>query len=374
MRGMILAAGEGRRMQPLTLTRAKPSLPVLGTPLVGHAARLLRDAGITEVVVNLHHQGRSVVQALDRERRDPHETKGVSLMRFRWSREETLLGTAGGIGRVSSWLAEGGRTIVTNSDFLSDLDVRALLEAHERSGAVATLVGVEPFGPFPGELWTDPSGRLLSIGAPPEGDAAKSGVSGPLEFTGVQVLEPELLARFPDRRADSVRDVYIPALPEGRVFVWKHPGWWWEFGALGRFLEGHRRLLGEGRGLHRGAIERREGAVAWLGPGANLSVKATLRGSVVICTGAVVSADSFVEDCVILEGAHVAQRCRLTRCIIASDTVLTGGSRFEDVAAASSPCIAPSGLAGAPETPLGRIAPPEGCRIDGDLWVRPIPR
>ena len=378
---MILAAGEGRRMQPLTRTRAKPSLPVLGSPLVAHSARLLHAAGVREVAVNLFHQGGSVVEALEREQLDPRETDHLAQVRFRWSREESLLGTAGGIGRVRDWLAAGGTAIVANSDFLSDMDLNPLVEFHRRAGAAATLVVVEPFGPFPGELWTGPGGRVVAIstspGVPAPGVPAETGgdtfPQGPLEFTGVQVLEPEMLARFPDRLSDSVRDVYVPALSEGRVFAWRHPGWWWEFGSLDRFLEGHLRLLAEGRCTERGTVEKRPSGVAWLAPGAELSPKASIRGAVALGAGARVAADSELEDCVISARAHVTPRCRLRRCIIGPDTVLTGGTLLEGVAAASSPCAAPSGLASSAETPGGRPAPPEGCRVEGDLWVRSIP-
>src|SRR5262249_55693408 len=105
---MILAAGEGRRMQPLTWTVAKPSMPVLGSPLAAHPARLLQRAGVREIAVNLYHQGPTVIEALERERLDPREADGLAGVGFHWSREETLLGTAGGVGRIRCWLAEEG--------------------------------------------------------------------------------------------------------------------------------------------------------------------------------------------------------------------------------------------------------------------------
>ncbi len=115
---MILAAGAGRRMQPLTHFRAKPALPVLGIPLVAHSARLLHAAGIREIVVNLHHQGQTVRTALEQRQRDPRHL-ALSQIAFSYSTEDALQGTAGGIGRVREWLAAEGTAIVVNSDFIA---------------------------------------------------------------------------------------------------------------------------------------------------------------------------------------------------------------------------------------------------------------
>src|SRR5262245_44377767 len=146
MRAMILAAGEGRRMQPLTAAAAKPSLPVFGTPLVVHPARLLAAGGVTEIAVNLYHQGATVQRALEREAGSGTAPGALSGLRFHWSVEESLLGTAGGVGRVRGWLAAEGTTVVANSDFLSDLDLSPLLRFHREKDALATLVVMDRFG------------------------------------------------------------------------------------------------------------------------------------------------------------------------------------------------------------------------------------
>ena len=366
---MILAAGAGRRMQPLTHSRAKPALPVLGIPLVAHAARLLHAAGIREIVVNLHHQGQTVRTALEQRQRDPRHL-ALSQVAFSYSPEDALQGTAGGIGRVREWLAAEGTAIVVNSDFISDIDLATALAEHRRSGARGTLVVTEPSGPFPGEVWTDAGGRVLSIGPPPAG---RPDATGPFEFTGVQILEPELLERFPQRPSDSIRDVYLPALAQINIASYRHGSFWWEFGSLDRYLEGQLRLVRERRHLEEGALlEMPGGSLVWLGPGANLSPAASIRGVVVIEGGARVSSGAAVEDSVILEHAQVPSWCRLSRCVLAAETVLTGGLQFDHLAIASSPCAAPSGLAMAPETPGGRPSPPEGCQVARDLWLRPL--
>ena len=401
-------------MQPLTLSRAKPSLPVLGTPLVVAAARLLRSAGVREIVVNLSHQGSSVRRALEERLNDPRPGSTLSGCTFRYSEETTLMGTGGGIGRVARWLAEDGPAVVVNSDFLSDIDLaRVIAEHSERAkpandssssvggDLLATMVVIDPAGPFPGELWIDETERIVAVRNIPAGpisdltqtgdtlvrSGAPSGTGtktrggetaylGPLEYTGVQILEPELLAMFPDRHCDSVRDIYPPLIATRRLGVHRHPGYWWEFGSLDRFLCGQIDLARNSRGY--GAEGRFEsptpGALVWIADGGELSSSAIVRGVAVLGAGARVRAGSILEDTVVLDRAQISIGCRLTRTIVGPDTMLTGGSTFSNAAVASTPCSQPAGIAGSAETPGGRPAPPEGCRIESDLWVKEIPR
>jgi NDP-sugar pyrophosphorylase family protein len=233
----------------------------------------------------------------------------------------------------------------------------------------------------------DPSGRLLGIGTPPPepgcGSTDPAGGVSRLEFAGVHILEPELLALFPDDPCDSVRDVYIkkvlggvpPARGSGRsgLAVFRHAGWWWEFGGLGPFLRGQLDLVRTRRFMEGGTLVERGGAAIWLAPGADLSAGANARGVSVIGQGARVREGAEIEDTVVLGHALIPSHCRLARCIVAEGTVLTGGGRFEDAAISSSPCAAPAALAGAAETGGGRIPPPEGCRAEADLWVRSMP-
>src|SRR3712207_3484182 len=104
MKGMILAAGFGTRLWPLTEDRTKPAVPFLGKPLVVYAAEYLRDHGVREVTVNLHHRPESVMRALG---------DGSALgMRVEYSQEEEILGTGGALDRVRDWLSGGDFAVV----------------------------------------------------------------------------------------------------------------------------------------------------------------------------------------------------------------------------------------------------------------------
>lgn len=172
VRALVLAAGEGTRLRPLTLDRPKPMVPIDGKPLLDHTIGWLRDQGITEIAINLHYKPEVITAYFADGSRF-----GVNL---HYSREHKLLGTAGAVRKIKDWI-DGCTLVVVYGDVLTDLDVRSLLEAHRRhcahdpSTAVTMslyhvpnptevgLVGMDDYGkvnrfvekPRPSEVFTD---------------------------------------------------------------------------------------------------------------------------------------------------------------------------------------------------------------------------
>src|SRR3954471_5742587 len=132
MKAMILAAGFGTRLFPLTIDRTKPAIPFLGKPLVGYVAEYIAKFGIDEVVVNLHHQPQSVIAALG-----DGSDFGVSI---EYTIEEpAILGTAGALDNARAYL-DGDTFVIVNGKIITDIDIGAALETHKNSGAMATMV------------------------------------------------------------------------------------------------------------------------------------------------------------------------------------------------------------------------------------------
>ena len=130
-KAMILAAGQGKRLWPLTSSVAKSALPLLGRPLVEYVLRSLKRSGFRQVVVNLHHQFESVESSL---RRAPQE-----LVVHR-SLEPQLLGTAGGLKRAAQYFENDKTFLLVNADTLVGVDINQIVRAHYDSNAVATLL------------------------------------------------------------------------------------------------------------------------------------------------------------------------------------------------------------------------------------------
>jgi NDP-sugar pyrophosphorylase family protein len=132
MKAMILAAGFGTRLFPLTIDRTKPAIPFLGKPLVGYVAEYVARFGFREVVVNLHHQPESVIEALG-----DGSDYGVKI---HYTREEPeILGTAGALDNAREYL-ENETFLIVNGKIITDIDIAAAIETHKKTGALATMV------------------------------------------------------------------------------------------------------------------------------------------------------------------------------------------------------------------------------------------
>lgn len=181
MRAMLLAAGLGTRLRPLTDTMPKCLVRLHDRPMIDYPLLMLRRYGVREIVVNLHHFADQVEEYLGDGARF-----GVHIV---CSREETLLDTGGGILRVRGLLDQGA-FVVVNGDVLIDLRLDRVLRFHRQRGAAATLVlRKDPAAEAYGAICTDARGnvcRFLHHEAP----RAPQGKLEQYMFTGVQVLEP----------------------------------------------------------------------------------------------------------------------------------------------------------------------------------------
>ncbi len=203
-RALILAAGLGRRLRPLTEHVPKPLVEAAGRPLIDYGLDLLLAHGIKDVVINVHHLAERIVAAIG----DGAE-RGL---RIRYSIEETLLDTGGGIRQAADLLGidaaapAGGPLVVLNADVISEVPLDQVLAQHARTGALVTLVlRDDPRAAEYGLFGADSAGRIrrfLGRGAPADGLTLGM-------FASVQVLSPELIGLMPRKGAfSSMRDLY----------------------------------------------------------------------------------------------------------------------------------------------------------------------
>jgi NDP-sugar pyrophosphorylase family protein len=242
MKGMILAAGYGERLWPLTADRTKPALPVLGKPLVGYVAEYLAQSGITDVVVNLHHQPDSVRSALG-----DGSQFGVKL---RYVHEPVILGTSGALDNARELLA-GDMLVVVNGKLITDLDLNAALDTHRRAAALATLVLKENPNRDRFSVVETKDGFVTRFGGMPPPQSPEGVTSAPLMFTGIQILDPRIFEYIPRGVfSHSTVDVYPQAIAKGeRVAAHVGEGMWYELSTLQRYLDISLALLNQ-RGLN----------------------------------------------------------------------------------------------------------------------------
>ncbi|MGE3152876.1 MAG: NDP-sugar synthase [Nitrospiraceae bacterium] len=230
MKAMILAAGLGTRMRPLTNTVPKPLLPVGGTPLIVWNLLLLRRHGFREVVINLHHLGPLIEHALG--------DGGRFGMRISYSREPVILGTGGGIKQVESFF-NGRPGLVLNGDTLFELDLSELVEFHQVREAAATLVLREdPDAAQWGLVEIDGARRILRING--QGRESRE-ESFPRMFAGVHLLHPRLLRSLRAGQPSSIIEAYLSAIARDEpVLGFDLTGYWSDIGTPERYAQAER--------------------------------------------------------------------------------------------------------------------------------------
>jgi len=216
-RAMVLAAGRGTRLAPITHTTPKPLVPVAGRPLLEHLLAFLRAGGIEEVVINLHHLGHRIEQ---------HVGDGTRFgLRVRYSAEDPILDTGGGIKRAEPLLA-GEPFVVANGDSLLEIRLRDLIDWHRARGGIATLaVRPDPDAARYGLVELDDADRVRRIVGLPA--TAAPGARG-LMFPGLHVLEPEVFRWMDAGGVFSITRVTYPRLIEADlpVFGWETQARW----------------------------------------------------------------------------------------------------------------------------------------------------
>ncbi|MCB1055871.1 MAG: NDP-sugar synthase [Acidobacteria bacterium] len=312
LRALVLAAGEGRRLRPLTLASPKPLLPVAGLAVVRHTLGVLAKEGFEAAALNLHHLGEQIPEALGKREGEMHLV---------YSRESQLLGTLGAVGPLRYFLEPADLVVVANGDSLCRWPVKELIKEHVKSEAAATLLVTERADPerFGGGVGLDAEDRLVSFRPGHDhGEVATRQV-----FAGLHVFSPRLLEDVADGPGDFVRDLYEPLLAAGgRIRAVRTTRDWHDLGTPRRYLEA---VLDWTRGrTARRLIHRR----SWIAEGAEVADDATIQTSA-IEAGAVVEPGAKIENSLLLPGARVGRGSHLRDAIVGFDTVLPPATRVE---------------------------------------------
>ena len=205
MRGMIVAAGLGTRMQPLTHWRPKPAVPVRGVPLVAYQLALLAHHGVTEVIINAHHLPELLIEAAER-----WCPAGLAL---EFSIEKQLLDTGGGMRRAAAFLRESDPCLVIGGDMLLDADLGALCRTHTaQDNAVTCLLRRDPRVAEFGSVGVDAEGRIRRIGRAMDlGGELDAGL-----YVWANAISPRAFDTMPEREIFShLKDWLAPALEKG---------------------------------------------------------------------------------------------------------------------------------------------------------------
>ncbi|PYS21012.1 MAG: hypothetical protein DMF72_18900 [Acidobacteria bacterium] len=324
MKGMILAAGYGERLWPLTADRTKPALPVLGKPLVGYVAEYLARFDISDVIVNLHHRPDSVRASLG----DGSEF-GVNL---NYVHEPKILGTSGALDNARD-LFDRETFVVINGKIITDVDLSAALKIHRERNALATLVLLQNSNFERFSVVETSEGMVTGFsGAPTR--TASSAEGAPLMFTGIQILEPRIFDYIPRGVfSHSTVDVYPPAIAKGeRIVGHVSTGMWYELSTLQRYLDISLALL------------KREGRDVYAGRDASIDQTAE------------------VSESILWNDVTIERKAKLNRTILGDGVRVAGGEQFQNAVIVRADLLA------------GKTAPAKALKgsLEGDKFVVPL--
>jgi NDP-sugar pyrophosphorylase family protein len=291
MRAMILSAGYGTRLWPLTADRTKPALPILGQALVGYVAEYLAGYDCNEIAVNLHHRPESVRKALG-----DGSKFGVTLS---YIEEPIILGTSGALDNAREFL-EHDTFVVVNGKIITDIDLSAALATHRATRALATLVLLPNVARERFSVVATADGLVKGFGGMPGNHEQDAGV--PLMFTGIQILEPRIFDYIPRGVfSHSTTDVYPQAIARGeRVAAHVAGGKWYELSTLERYLNISLRLLAE------------QGANVY--PGARSQIASTAK----------------VRDTILWDDVNIAAGATVTRAVLGDGVSIGAGEVIEN--------------------------------------------
>jgi mannose-1-phosphate guanylyltransferase len=305
MRAMVLAAGLGTRLRPLTYEITKPMVPVLDRPVMEHIVDLLEKHGFGEVIANVHYFPDSIREYFGE--------------RIAYRFEEELLGTAGGVRACAEFFGEEP-FLVISGDALTDIDLTAFAARHRASGGIATLAvkQVKDTREY-GVVLHDRDGRITGFQEKPAPEEALSSLGN----CGIYMFDPQIFDYFPDRPfVDWAKDVF-PMLLENDVPFHIHEvrEYWNDIGSLSELRQGTFDALGgelrldvEGDEVSPGVIVAGGAPLgagveverpAWIGRDVTIGEGVGLMGPVVLGDGASIGAGAQLRSSIVFPGTEI---------------------------------------------------------------------
>jgi NDP-sugar pyrophosphorylase family protein len=368
---MVLAAGLGTRLRPLTGAISKPMAPIVNRPVMYHILRLLKRHGINEAVANLHYHPHAITNYFG---------KGQKLdIDLRYSLEAELLGTAGGVKKVQKFIGDG-TFIVISGDALTDIDLGGLLEKHRAAGGIATLAlkKVDDASKF-GVVILDRDDRILGFQEKPEPGEELSHLCN----CGIYIFEPAIFDHIPkDTFYDFGKQVFPDLVSRNIPFHgFEIDGYWNDVGSLDQYRIGNFDALtgkvdvevpgeevepgifvGEGTEIAGSAVLK---PPILLGSGCVVGEDVNLTGPLVVGDKSVIEQGATLEGVIKWEAAQTGSGAKVLGGIIGSCANIKDDVRIQDRVVVGDRCVIGTGSVLAPDVRLEPFTV-----IDADTHVK----
>jgi NDP-sugar pyrophosphorylase family protein len=309
MKAMVLTAGMGTRLMPLTLEKAKPAIPLLGKPLILTIMEKLSALGINEFRLNLHTLPDTITRIFD--------SLPKSCWNVSFSYEPEILGTAGGLKANESFFSDE-TLLVVNGDIFFEFDIRPVIDFHIRHKALATLALCEQRPPYNYTPIRIDSNHLIQ--SFPRSEESKKEKGPAYVFSGVTVLSKEIFGFIePAGFSEIVSDVYEPTIAAGfNICGYPVHGYWNDLGTPARYLSTQRELF------IRNAISPPRA----ISDDASVADADYIGPYVSIEQGCVIEDGCVIQDAILWENCHIRRGSTVRNCILGQGMVIQG--HYED--------------------------------------------
>lgn len=329
MKAMIMAAGVGSRLMPLTMQIPKPMVPMANKPLMENIVEVLHKHNFTKIIANLHYHADTIATYFG----DGKE-HGVNM---NFSMETELLGTAGGVKNCENFLDD--TFVIVSGDALTDVDLTKLLVAHKKNGALATIAlkEVEEVEHF-GVVITDENGRINKFQEKPRPEEALSNLAN----TGIYIFEPEIFKHIPSKQFYDFGKQVFPHLVKIKAPFYGVPidNYWCDIGNLDTYRQAHSDLLA---GLVdvslAGEIIKTKNGSALIGKGTSIDPEAILEGNVVLGANCMVEKGAVIKDSVIWDSTFINRGAVLDNCVLGQACSVGSFSQINPGAVIASNCL-----------------------------------
>ncbi len=320
LRAVVLAAGFGARLRPLTNEIPKPLLPIAGRPILVHTLDRLASVGCRSVAINLHHLGTQIRAAIG---------SSYCGMPVEYFDETEILGTLGALPPMRAFLKPADLVVLVNGDSLCRWPVSSLIARHRATGARATLLLARRTDPaeLGGGVGIDRTGRVVQMrDAPAEGEVARR-----RGFAGMHVFAPGVLDAVVPGPADIVEGLYLPLLARGeRIESFSTNALWHDLGTRQRYLDGALAWVAGRPGgcwISRSAEISPSASVSRsiVEAGCRIVEGAKIEGSVLLA-GAVVGAGSVLSEALLGPGAEVPAGETVTESVLVRASGVPGAT------------------------------------------------
>lgn len=311
---MIMSAGVGSRLEPLTLSIPKPLVPVANRPVMDILFEKLSGIGVTDVICNTYYLADKIIE------RYSDNSYGIN---FNYIKEDTLSGTAGGVKKCQSFFDKNSSFLVLSADGLSDVDLQRAIEYHKKTGAIATI-GIKKIAmedvPHFGVVVRDSNGYITEFQEKPSVEEAKSNYIN----TGIYIFDYKIFDYIPENTFyDFAKNVFPKLVDKHEINTFEVSEYWSDIGTINQYIQSNEDVFfNKCIFPHDEIVELPNGASYLADVSCDIPKSVIFKGKSVIGKNTKIGKNSIIENSIIWDNVVISDDVHIENCVIASDCVI----------------------------------------------------